>query len=107
MDKTQIDNDNNKNYSGNHTSAKEQKELCRVFLKGESYDFPEGTTFREIADKVQDQYENDILLAYFDVHRKVPCWKNWGKNFPTAERCNFLRQCRNRAGVPTVAVSLF
>ena len=52
MDKTQIENNNNKNYSGNHTSAKEQKELCRVFLKGESYDFPEGTTFREIADKV-------------------------------------------------------
>lgn len=77
MDKTQIDNVNNKNYSGNHTFVKEQKEFCRVFLKGESYDFPEGTTFREIAEKVQDQYEDDILLAYFDGYlielgKKVP-----------------------------------
>ena len=88
MDKTQIDNNNNnnnKNYSGNHTSAKEQKELCRVFLKGESYDFPEGTTFREIADKVQDQYEDDILLAYFDGYLI-----ELGKKLPYSGTLQFL-----------------
>ena len=85
MDKTQIDNNNNKNYSGNHTSAKEQKELCRVFLKGESYDFPEGTTFREIADKVQDQYEDDILLAYFDGYLI-----ELGKELPYSGTLQFL-----------------
>ena len=84
MDKTQIDN-NNKNYSGNHTSAKEQKELCRVFLKGEFYDFPEGTTFREIADKVQDQYEDDILLAYFDGYLI-----ELGKKLPYSGTLQFL-----------------
>lgn len=85
MDKTQIDNNNNKNYSDNHTSAKEQKELCRVFLKGEFYDFPEGTTFREIADKVQDQYEDDILLAYFDGYLI-----ELGKKLPYSGTLQFL-----------------
>ena len=102
MDKTQIDNNNNKNYSGNHTSAKEQKERCRVFLKGESYDFPEGTTFREIADKVQDQYEDDILLAYFDGYLI-----ELGKKLPYSGTLQFLTAVQKPGRSTYVAVSLF
>ena len=83
MDKKQIDND--KVNHGNQTSAKEQNELYRVFLKGESYDFPAGTTFREIADKVQDQYEDDILLAYFDGYLI-----ELGKKLPHSGTLQFL-----------------
>ncbi|SFG41470.1 uridine kinase [Oribacterium sp. WCC10] len=37
-----------------------------VTIKGQNYEFPEGTTFLEIAEKVQPEFDHEILLARFN-----------------------------------------
>ena len=44
--------------------------ICKVRLNGREKEYPQGISFLSIAKEVQSEYENEIVLAVFNNHRK-------------------------------------
>ena len=43
--------------------------MCRVIIDGETREYAEGTTYRQIAQEYQSRYEHQIVLVFVGKYR--------------------------------------
>ena len=65
-----------------------EQKVCSLTIRGETKQYPLDTTFQQIADEYQKQFENKIVLVKFqnDLKELMAVW-------------NLLPQIRNQARI--------